>query len=169
MLALIAMTEGCQPKGPSWNLGQVQGTVTQSGQPLAGVRVTFLADVAAGTQGPRTSGFTDASGHYELRTDGGDLGAAIGKYHVTIADLQATDGDRPFAKGRKRGRLMKKTPGDAKPAEEGKEGKTDENPPAEVKKSRVPPEYSDWAKTPLKDVEVKPGSQTLDFNVEPNK
>src|SRR5262249_41925491 len=83
LLILAAPAGGCQRR-PTWDLVPVEGTVTKDGRPLAGIEVTYWADVAAGTRGPRTSGFTDDAGHYELRTDKGGRGAAIGQYRVCL-------------------------------------------------------------------------------------
>ena len=85
LLALTATAGGCQ-RGPTWNLAPVEGTVTKSGRPVAGIQVEFRADVESGTQGPRASGITDPAGHYELRTDTGGRGAVIGRYHVCLVD-----------------------------------------------------------------------------------
>jgi hypothetical protein len=88
LLALAAAAEGCQRK-PRWNLAPVEGTVTKDGRPLADIEVIFWVDVETGTRGPRASGFTDESGHYRLRTDAGDWGAALGRYRVCLVDPQA--------------------------------------------------------------------------------
>jgi hypothetical protein len=74
----------------------VEGTVTRAGRPLADIEVDFLADVEAGTQGPRARGMTDDAGHYRLRTDNGDDGGAVGKHRVCLVDPDAS----PTAKRR---------------------------------------------------------------------
>jgi hypothetical protein len=56
---------------------------------VANIRVVFLADVDAGTQGPRASGTTDETGHYRLRTDNGDDGAVVGQHRIRVVDQQA--------------------------------------------------------------------------------
>jgi hypothetical protein len=98
LLALTATAGGCQ-RGNKWNLAPVEGTVTKDGHPLADIQVFFLADAEAGTQGPRARGITDESGHYQLRTDNGDDGAAVGWHHVCIVDPQAKP-DTPEEKRR---------------------------------------------------------------------
>src|SRR5689334_2297251 len=72
-LLSLAAGGGCQ-RGAKWNLAPVEGTVTKEGRPLAGAMVVFLADSEASTTGPRASGWTDAAGHYRLRTDRGEEG-----------------------------------------------------------------------------------------------
>src|SRR5689334_15513348 len=82
-LLSLAVGGGCQ-RGSKWNLAPVEGTVTNEGRPLAGAMVVFLADTEAGTTGPRASGWTDAAGHYLLRTDQGEEGVVPGKHRVLI-------------------------------------------------------------------------------------
>src|SRR5262245_13366194 len=83
LLALLAASAGCQ-RGPMWNLAPVEGTVTKGGRPLRGIEVVFLPD--ADKQGPRASGLTDEAGHYRLRTDAGDDGAAVCTHRVCLHD-----------------------------------------------------------------------------------
>src|SRR5690349_20643726 len=82
-LLFLTSAGGCQ-RGPKWNLARVEGTVTKGDSPLRGIQVVFLADVDAGTQGPRASGFTDEAGHYRLRTDIGEEGVVAGKHRVML-------------------------------------------------------------------------------------
>jgi hypothetical protein len=156
LLALAAASEGCQRKS-AWNLVPVEGTVTKNGRSLAGMQVVFMADVDAGTQGPKTSGVTDESGHYRLRTDNGDDGAVVGKHRVLIHDLHVVMKQR---KGSRIGPLPKK-------------GKQPLPKPLEFLKDQsksapdapwVPPRYGRFDQTPLR-VEVHPGPQTLDFDI----
>src|SRR5262245_24956705 len=132
LLILAAIAGGCQ-RGPTWNLAPVEGTVTKSGHPLANVQVDFLADPDAGTQGPRASGITDESGHYTLRTDAGDRGAAVGHYRVCLRVPLPEEGLTP--------RANQPQDGVAKP------------PASEA--AQLSPAYSSFAKTPLQ-VEVHP-------------
>src|SRR5262245_2170625 len=90
LLSLITAVGGCQ-RGPTWDLATVEGTVTKAGRPLAKIQVIFWADVKAGAKGPRTFGFTDATGHYKLRTDMGEQGAAIGQYRVCLLHSSEED------------------------------------------------------------------------------
>ena len=83
LVPLAAASGGCQ-RGPTWNLAPVEGAITKDGLPLRGIEVVFLPD--ADTVGPRSSGLTDEAGHYRLRTDGGNDGAAVGMHRVCIHD-----------------------------------------------------------------------------------
>src|SRR5262245_49553052 len=89
---LIVATGGCR-RGPTWDLAQVEGTVTKDGRPLSGVKVVFLPDTDAGATGPRSSGLTDADGHYHLRTDNGEDGVVPGKHRILILDSQFPKGE----------------------------------------------------------------------------
>jgi hypothetical protein len=155
LLALAAAAGGCQ-RQPTWNLAPVEGTVTKGGRPLANVQVTFWPDSEAGTQGPRSSAKTDEAGHYRLRSDNGDDGAAIGTHRVCLLDISVL----PSRLTRARGRL--RTEEDKELSEKMKEF-LKEKEPASVS-PRVPPRYTRPDKTPLR-AEVRPGPQTLDFNV----
>jgi hypothetical protein len=132
---------GCQ-RGPTWNLAPVEGTVTQDGRPLANLRVVFLADAEAGTQAPRACGTTDAAGHYELRTDAGDHGAAIGRHRVCLDVAPRRENLFPRAK----------LP---------KDGVAEPPAPDTV---QLPPAYCNFAETPLR-VEVHSGTQVIDLEV----
>src|SRR5262249_31799767 len=125
-----------------WNLAPVEGTVTKSGRPLAYIQVDFLADPDAGTQGPRASGITDESGHYALRTDAGDWGAAVGHYRVCLRVPLPAEGLTPQANQPQAG--IAKLPA-SEPVQ-------------------LPPAYSSFAETPLR-VEVQPGAKVIDLAV----
>jgi hypothetical protein len=154
LLALAAMAGGCR-RGSTWNLATVEGTVTREGHPLDGIEVIFWADVEAGTQGPRTSAFTDAAGHYELRTDVGDRGAAIGRYRISLVDTRTLP-DKLF------GPLPEKA-ANAKHAKEVQEKMRQFQMEASAP-PRVPLSYGQPDKTPLR-VEVQPGPQVIGFDV----
>lgn len=152
LLALAAASAGCQRKSV-WNLAPVEGTVTKNGRPLSGIQVVFMADINAGTQGPKTSGFTDDSGHYRLRTDNGDDGAVVGKQRVLIHGLDVR-------MKQKKGSRLGRSP---------KQGKHPLPKELELlrelsKSAAVPPRYGRFDQTPLR-VEVHPGPQTLDFDI----
>jgi hypothetical protein len=155
LLTLVA-AGGCQ-RGPTWNLAPVEGTVTKGGRPLPGIQVVFLPDTDAGMTGPRSSGRTDATGHYRLRADNGEDGVVIGKHRVLTLDPQAPKGGpmgataRPPQLPERAKRLLEqqKTAGDG---------------------PRVPPSYEQFKETPLR-AEVRPasssgsGPQILDFQI----
>jgi hypothetical protein len=86
VVPLIVLT-GCN-RGP--NLVEVEGTVTLRGQPFPGVIVSFNPDAEAGTPGPRSTAWTDETGHYRLTCDRpAKPGAVAGKHRVTVLDPEA--------------------------------------------------------------------------------
>jgi hypothetical protein len=144
LAAVLAAGAGCRGR----EFSEVEGVVTLDGAPLHDVEVLFIPDPARGNSGNNASAVTDAQGRYRLRSpkEGKD-GAAVGRYRVAVTDLLmvadfTTAGDAPRAGA-----------GAAPPPQPG------------AKKRRFPTAYGDPAGTPLKDVEVKPGKQTLDFDL----
>ena len=146
-LALLAAAPGCS-RGPQF--ADVEGTITLNGRPLQDTEVVFLPDPEVGTLGPSSSGYTDAKGHYQLVTNKGQSGAVVGTHRVCIRDL-TTLPTPPLLDAE--GNRERANPG-AKPA---------------PKVSRVPAPYSSSQQTPLRAIEVKPGAQTLDFDVGSSK
>ena len=65
------------------DLGQVSGTVTLDGQPLAGANVVFKP-----TTGSTSTGQTDAQGKYSLSYGHGLQGAVIGEHTVMISTYE---------------------------------------------------------------------------------
>jgi hypothetical protein len=132
---------GCSGGGPEY--GEVEGTVTLKGQPLANVEIVFMPDAESGTNGQTASGYTDERGHYRLWCEPAGLhGAVVGTHRVCVHDIAA----------------MPLPPLEA--------GATDGAGKAyRPQPLRVPSRYSDARQTPLRDVEVRPGAQTLDFDV----
>jgi hypothetical protein len=78
--AAVVFVAGCAAREER---GQVEGTVRRNGQPVANVAVVFLPEAGPG----RATGRTDAQGRYQLQTDDGHDGAAVGAYRVVIEDL----------------------------------------------------------------------------------
>jgi hypothetical protein len=79
---LVLLAAGCGESLPE--LGQVTGTVTMDGEPLADALVQFEPK---GQNVGIATGTTDSSGQYELRYQGGQTkGAAPGAYVVRIRD-----------------------------------------------------------------------------------
>jgi hypothetical protein len=127
----------------------VEGTITLDGKPLDDAEVVFLPDPAKGNTGPSASAYTDKLGHYKLFCDKAQTeGAVVGLHRVCVHDL---------------GAVAKPTDPTQLPGG----GGTSALPPVPTKgkPSRVPAAYDDAAHTPLRDVEVKPGKQTLDFTL----
>jgi len=137
--ALAVAAGGCG--GPK--LIEVEGTLRQQGKPLDNVRVAFVPEGG----GPRSSGVTDAQGHYRLATDQQRPGAIVGSSRVVLTDL--------YVYGTKFvGRAREELP------EGGLVG---------VKPSRIPPDYTDAARTPLKKDVVAGQKNAIDLEVPPRK
>jgi hypothetical protein len=145
----VLVAVGCQ-RGQTWNLASVEGTVTKSGRPLANIEVIFLIDPAGVAVGPRSTGRTDESGHYRLRTDNGEEGAVIGKHRVLVFDLKVS---KQWMGRTTRGPL---SPEYAKRLQD--ELRTTKGEP------RVPPSYKLFNGTPLR-VEVRTEAQVINLEV----
>jgi len=76
-------------------LGQVSGTVTIDGNPVADASVAF--DAAKPGESP-SIGKTDASGNYELYYSRGHKGATIGEHAVYITTYQPPTDENPQPK-----------------------------------------------------------------------
>jgi hypothetical protein len=138
-------------------LALVEGTVTKVGRPLANIQVAFLVDPDASTVGLRSTGVTDESGHYRLRTDNGDDGAVIGKYRVVILDLQARGGRKERTTRGPRPKEGSQLPPELTELLE-EQRKTVGNTP------RLLPCYGSFKETPLR-AEVQPGPQIIDLQI----
>lgn len=79
---------GCH-RGDRPDLGQVHGTVTLKGKPLAGVLVVFHPP-----KGHISCATTDRDGHYNLIYLREDQGAIVGMHRVRIAPLVPEDSPR---------------------------------------------------------------------------
>jgi hypothetical protein len=79
---LCLLSSGCGKAGPE--LVEISGTVSLGGKPLEKIHVEFYPE----TEGPRSSGTTDAGGRFTLQTaDGLRKGAVIGKHRVVMNDV----------------------------------------------------------------------------------
>ncbi|VTS02822.1 Uncharacterized protein OS=Rhodopirellula sallentina SM41 GN=RSSM_06098 PE=4 SV=1 [Gemmata massiliana] len=133
----LAFTSGCG-SGPEF--AEVEGTVTLDGKPLPSVEVVFLPDAEKKTQGPTSACYTDDNGHYKLRCDGaGRAGALVGTHRVCVQDIAAMP----------------------PPAGHPLEAEFRSRPHG----LRVPQKYSDTRQTPFHDIEVRPGTQTVDLKL----
>ena len=80
-LALIGLAAGCA-KGPP--MADVEGVVTLGGKPLDNIHVEFNPEASGGV---RSSGVTDASGRYTLKSDDGKRsGAVVGSHKIVLRD-----------------------------------------------------------------------------------
>lgn len=132
---------GCGPQGDQPELGEVTGTITLDGTPLAGVAVVFQPD-----NGRPSRGMTDAEGKYELTYIRQTKGAKVGPHRVEVAPSEE---------------------GESEESEEETESGDEEGQNAASKpksgKRAVPARYN--TKSELK-VEVKSGKNTFDFALE---
>lgn len=88
--ALLAMAvAGCGP-GHGLTLGRVQGKVTSQGEPVRYGTVFFVPDTLKGTDGPSAMGIIKDDGTYILSTDSGGDGALVGHHKVGIVGLDPT-------------------------------------------------------------------------------
>ena len=149
LVALVAVGPvGC---GGSLEYAEVEGTVTLDGKPLPDVEVVFMPNPGSASPAGSANCFTDATGRYRLRTGRTNRsGAVVGKYVVVINDVAAY----PTPVGDDGSPLNLNLP----PGTSHKQGKL-----------RLSPNYSHPAETPFRDVEVRSGSQSLDFALKSNR
>jgi len=153
LLSLLPLLlAGCSRVPP---MGTVSGVVTLDGQPLADVEVQFLPDPEQGTRGATASCYNDKQGRFTLRTERHHTdGALVGTHRVVFVDIAAL-GDHGSLPG------MDAMLGREEPAVPRGEQKP--------KKNRVPAMYTDPNQTPFRAIEVKPGDQTLNFDLQTDR
>jgi hypothetical protein len=155
LLVLVPLGAGCQRELP---YGEVEGVVTLNGKPLTDIEVVFLPDPEKGSRGRRSTSLTDKEGHYRITSDAGRAGAPVGLHRVCIIDqlnppwtpvpaLPGEDGKVPAGM---------KGPAGTKAGPAGRE---------DPKRPRFPAAYGSANSTPLRDVEVKEGTQKIDFDL----
>lgn len=90
--AVFAVGCGGGSSGPIEPLVPVGGTLLIDGQPLDGVVVTFIPDIAD-KERQGGSGTTDGSGAFTIKHLGQNLpGLAVGKYTVACSRMRLSDG-----------------------------------------------------------------------------
>lgn len=95
-LPLLALVSGCGKPAHIPDLGEVSGTVTLDGQPLADATVSFSP-----AEGRPSFGKTDAAGQYSLSFVGDHTGAIVGPHTVRISTeqyIEREDGSTDFVK-----------------------------------------------------------------------
>lgn len=91
----VIVCVGCS--GKSVELAEVEGTVTQNGQPLDGVKVMFSPDPSKGDAGQTSQAITDENGKYRLKYKGDQYGAEVGWHIVNALDVKAENSrDNPI-------------------------------------------------------------------------
>jgi hypothetical protein len=136
----LAVSSGCGPSGPETS--PVIGKVTFGGKPVVEGSIKFWSE----TDGTLAVGQLNAEGNYQLTTHPDKRGATLGAHRVTIRSVQTV------------------FPGGSFPS-------TDEKKEARTKAKLiwlVPPRYDDRRTSPLK-ADVKPGPNTIDFNLAAEK
>lgn len=84
VVCVLFVATGCG--GASQDVVPVAGTITQNGEPLAGVKVYFKPVVAPPDFDAESTAVSDASGRYQIQT--GDVdGAPVGSYRVALSKI----------------------------------------------------------------------------------
>jgi len=85
----VCATVGCW--GPTVEVVEVTGTVTQDGQPLPEVKILFSPDPEEGSLGQSSQAITDENGNYRLKYKGDseEFGAEVGWHRVTAIDVMS--------------------------------------------------------------------------------
>lgn len=161
IILVVSLATGCSEKEHPY--GEVEGVVTMDGKPLTNVEIVFLPDPEKGNKGRRSSAVPDKDGRYRIASDLGQNGAPVGIHRVLVNDLlKPKKGELPRPvvkladdeKGGAGGVVGVRVPW-------GATGVADPNQP----KQRFSDDYDDVVKTPLRDIEVQVGSQTINLEV----
>lgn len=160
LIAVVVIAFGCivwltRTRPPE--MAEVTGIVTLNGKPADLIEVKFMPDPARGESGPVATCYTDETGRYRLRSEQIDQdGAILGTHRVVFADPKAM----PLAN-------LPSTRND--PAMVGIEIDPNLVPPKgqqhKPRPSRVAARYRDINTTPYQSVEVRPGTQELNFDL----
>ena len=138
------LAAGCSGR----EFAEVEGTVTLDQKPLSQAQVVFVPDIAKGNTGNNAYAYTDDNGHYHLRADRDDRsGTVLGPHRVYFVDLTTVPNllNLPALPGEQ-----------ARPA----------GPGAKLRFRRI---YADLLETPFKDIDVKSGHQSIDFELKSGK
>lgn len=154
--SLAAAVAGTASVGcSSTEFAEIEGTVTSEGKPLPGIAVVFVADAPVEPGCVRAVGITDPQGKFRVATDGGRSGAAVGTtYRVCAIDTEA--GLRPAV-----GAFPPELVAEAKARWLSLTPKASSAP----KVSRVPLDYTDVVRSPLKPLEIRSGTQDYSIDI----
>lgn len=83
--AMLIAAMGCGSSQDGFNYQPVTGKVTLDGQPLAGATVAFIPQSTSLESGRPSTGMTDDSGVFTLKSMGGQDGAVVGEHVVSIS------------------------------------------------------------------------------------
>lgn len=85
-LSLFSVLAGCGSGLKEAVLAPASGIVTINGKPAANIMVQFLPEVGKGQAGPTSTAVTNEQGEFDLITDEGKMGAAVGTSKVLFVD-----------------------------------------------------------------------------------
>ena len=140
LVFLLCLIAGCGRGSPG---AQVEGRLTQKGEPLTDVIVTFMPEPDQGDLAI-AMGTTDAEGYFQLKGADDQPGVSPGRHRVILREVKKSL-ENPAERLKRKGTGQKQVP-------------------APVAKPRIPPEYQASATTPLKR-EVVSGQQTIDLDL----
>jgi hypothetical protein len=178
LAVLLFARGGCRPDN-GLHLGRVRGRVTYLGEPVRWGRVLFVPDASKGTGGPPAMGLISLEGTYSMATEDADDGAVVGVHKVGIEGLDAIplNGDsgppdptkviaQKAAKVREmlKGRKAKARPKARGPGKDGGATRTVTLVDGRTYEILVPEKVRKPETSGLS-VEVKSGSNTIDFDV----
>lgn len=83
----LGLTTGCQRATPL-KLAAADGIVKINGEPAENILVQFYPDLTSGSNAPTSSGVSDESGFFQLKTSDGRHGAVVGVCKVVLVDLE---------------------------------------------------------------------------------
>jgi hypothetical protein len=158
LLGSIALAGYFWIRGPVY--GEIEGRVTRGGLPLELVEVVFYSE----EKGPRSWALTDKDGHFETMTDGiqkvpARKGAPVGKYRIALVNrrdrIQAVE---------QRVRAISAVAGNRDAKQLNTSALLQEERKA-TSGSGIPAQYNSH-NTPFHDIEIKPGKNWFDLDVE---
>jgi len=139
----VILLAGCGGKSP--DLAEVEGTLLWRDEPLENVLVEFIPDEA---NQPRSTGVTDAAGHFFLECTDGEPGAVVGGHRVVLTQAGRTEPGDGRRDPRRNANAGGKSSGETAPA---------------VNLQILAP-YGSPVKTSLRQ-QVQPGNQTIKISL----